>query len=272
MRVAEAIQNARKAAGLTQEQLAAKAFVTRQAVSRWETGESEPGIDMRKLLASILGVPVADLLDLPDAPACQCCGTPFDVPNMPFGTNADGTENPDYCGWCYRDGEFTGSGLDEIIERNVPYLVQATGYSQEEAVSFMGAVLPTLKRWRQVENRDVAANLRRSSMYVCPSCSNVVWASGEAEVTCCGNVLEPLAATKNDGALHATVRKADGFQEVHVLHPMTKQDHLLFIAAIGDDLIRIKRLYPEQEARAEFALQGPCSLYAYGNDCGLVEL
>ena len=91
MSVGETILTARKNAGLTQEQLAAKVYVTRQAVSRWETGESEPSIDMRKLLANILGVPVASLLDLPDAPACQCCGTPFDVPDMPFGTNADGT-------------------------------------------------------------------------------------------------------------------------------------------------------------------------------------
>lgn len=112
MSVGQTIQNARKKAGLTQEQLAAKVFVTRQAVSRWEMGESEPGIDMRKLLASILNVPVAELLDLPDAPTCQCCGTPFDVPNMPFGTNADGTENPDYCGWCYKNGQFTGASLD----------------------------------------------------------------------------------------------------------------------------------------------------------------
>ena len=50
MGFSEAIQNARKNAGITQEQLAAKVFVTRQAVSRWETGESEPSIDMRKLL------------------------------------------------------------------------------------------------------------------------------------------------------------------------------------------------------------------------------
>jgi hypothetical protein len=53
---------------------------------------------------------------------------------------------------------------------------------------------------------------------------------------------------------------------------MTKQDHLLFIAAIGDDLFRVKRLYPEQEARAEFPLQGPCKVYVYGSECGLVEL
>ena len=272
MGVGEAIQQARRKSGLTQEQLASKVYVTRQAVSRWETGESEPGVDMRKLLASVLDVPVTGLFDLPDAPTCQCCGTPFDVPNMPFGTNADGTQNPDYCGWCYQDGEFTSGGLDEIIEHNVPYLMQATGYSAEEAVSFMGAVLPTLKRWSSVENRNVAANLKKSSFYVCPDCANIIWSAGEAAVTCCGNVLEPLVAKENGGALDAVVKVEDGCQRVSISHPMSKQDHLLFIAAVGDDLIRIKRLYPEQEARAEFALQGPCAVYAYGSSCGLVQL
>ena len=71
MSIAETIQSARKSAGLTQEQLAARVYVTRQAVSRWETGESEPSIDMRKLLASVLDVPVTDLFDLPDAPSCR---------------------------------------------------------------------------------------------------------------------------------------------------------------------------------------------------------
>lgn len=272
MGIGEKIQQARREAGLTQEQLAAKVYVTRQAVSRWETGESEPGIDMRKLLARVLGVPVARLLDLPDAPACQCCGTPFDVPDMPLGTNADGTENPDYCGWCYQGGEFTGGGLDEIVERNVPYLVQATGCSAEEAVSFMGALLPTLKRWREAENRNKAANLKRGSFYVCPDCANVAWSAGEAAVSCCGNALEPLRASGDPDALDAAVDVADGCQRVEIAHPMTKDDHLLFIAAAGDDLVRIKRLYPEQEARAEFSLQGPCRLYAYGSACGLVEL
>lgn len=272
MGVGKAILDARKNAGLTQEQLAAKVYVTRQAVSRWENDDSEPSIDMRKLLASVLEVPVTYLFDLPDAPTCQCCGTPFDIPNMPFGTNADGTENRDYCGWCYQNGEFTSSGLDEIIERNVPYLMQATGYTQEEAVSFMGALLPTLKRWSTVENRNVAANLKRSVMHVCPSCANIVWSAGDVTASCCGNALEPLTAKKNAGILDASVQRVDGCLRVHITHPMTKQDHLLFIAAIGDDLVRIKRLYPQQEARAEFPLQGPCKLYAYGSACGLVEL
>lgn len=272
MKVGEAIATARQRAGLTQEQLAAEVYVTRQAVSRWERGESEPGIDMRKLLASALGIPVVELLELPDAPACQCCGTPFDVPNMPFGTNADGTENPDYCGWCYRDGEFTSAGLDDLIERNVPYLMEATGYTQEEAVSFMGALVPTLKRWRGVENGNRAANAKRSTFYVCSSCGNIVWSMGEAAVACCGGALEPLAAHANDGSLQASVGIADGRLQVAIEHPMTKADHLSFIAAVGDDCVRIKRLYPEQEARAELVPQGPCAVYAYGSGCGLVRL
>ena len=101
MATKDTLAQARKEAGLTQEELARKVYVTRQAVSRWETGETTPSIDMTKLLASALGVPVMRLLDLPAEPSCQCCGTPFSVPNMDRGHDADGHENPHYCKWCY---------------------------------------------------------------------------------------------------------------------------------------------------------------------------
>lgn len=107
---------------------------------------------------------------------------------------------------------------------------------------------------------------------MCPGCANVVWSSGEAAVGCCGNAPEPLRARDNDGALEATVEMADGCQRVRVAHHMVKNDHLLFVAAVGDDVVRIKRLYSEQEAYAEFLMQGPCKLYAYDNECGLIEL
>ena len=148
MTIKEALPAIRKEKGMTQEELAAKVYVTRQAVSRWETGETTPSIDMAKLLASVLDVPVMRLLDLPQEPACQCCGTPFSVPNMDKGTDADGTENPAFCKWCYDGGEFADATMDEVIEKSAPYLVQATGVSLDEAVSFMGALLPTLDRWK----------------------------------------------------------------------------------------------------------------------------
>ena len=149
MTIKDVLPEIRKEKGLTQEELAAKVYVTRQAVSRWETGETTPSIDMAKLLASVLDVPVVRLLDLPQEPACQCCGTPFSVPNMPKGSDADGAENPNYCKWCYDEGQFASATMDDVIEKSAPYLMQATGVSLDEAVSFMGALLPNLKRWNQ---------------------------------------------------------------------------------------------------------------------------
>ena len=149
MAMKDVLPQLRQERGMTQQDLARKLYVTRQAVSRWETGETTPSIDMAKLLASVLDVPVMRLLDLPQEPACQCCGTPFSVPNMDKGTDADGTENPAFCKWCYDGGEFADATMDEVIEKSAPYLVQATGVSLDEAVSFMGALLPTLDRWKQ---------------------------------------------------------------------------------------------------------------------------
>ena len=149
MTIKDVLPEIRKEKGLTQEELAAKVYVTRQAVSRWETGETTPSIDMAKLLASVLDVPVVRLLDLPQEPACQCCGTPFSVPNMPKGSDADGAENPNYCKWCYDEGQFASATMDDVIEKSAPYLMQATGVSLDEAVSFMGALLPTLARWKK---------------------------------------------------------------------------------------------------------------------------
>lgn len=51
----------RKLKHLTQEGLAEKVGVTRQAVAKWETGESEPTLEKAKLLSEVLGVSLDDL-------------------------------------------------------------------------------------------------------------------------------------------------------------------------------------------------------------------
>ena len=49
--------------GLSQDELAEKIMVTRQAVSRWENGESLPDIEKCKRLADVFGVTVDDLIN-----------------------------------------------------------------------------------------------------------------------------------------------------------------------------------------------------------------
>ena len=63
MTLSEKLQSLRKAAGLSQEALAERLNVTRQAVSKWETGEGKPDIDNLLPLAKLLGTTVDYLLD-----------------------------------------------------------------------------------------------------------------------------------------------------------------------------------------------------------------
>ncbi|MBQ5825050.1 MAG: helix-turn-helix transcriptional regulator [Clostridia bacterium] len=58
----EKIQELRKQKGLTQEELAELLFVSRTAVSKWESGRGYPNIESLKALAKFFGVTVDELL------------------------------------------------------------------------------------------------------------------------------------------------------------------------------------------------------------------
>ena len=63
MTLGEKIQTARKQAGLTQEQLARKLFVTRAAVAKWESNGGTPDVQNLKTLARLFNTPMEDLLN-----------------------------------------------------------------------------------------------------------------------------------------------------------------------------------------------------------------
>ena len=60
--LADQLRASRAAAGLSQDALAARLHVTRQSVSHWETGRSEPDLDTLAQLARELGTDAATLL------------------------------------------------------------------------------------------------------------------------------------------------------------------------------------------------------------------
>lgn len=62
METKDVLLELRKKSRLTQDELAKKAFVTRQAVSRWETGETVPNVDTLKLLSKLYNVSINTLL------------------------------------------------------------------------------------------------------------------------------------------------------------------------------------------------------------------
>ena len=106
----------RKKAGLSQNDLAEKLFVTRQAVSRWETGDTVPEIETLQAISQLFGVTINDLLGYPTDLRCQSCGMPL-IPEQ-MGREKDGTLNEHYCKWCWDNGAFLREcTMEEMVEQ-----------------------------------------------------------------------------------------------------------------------------------------------------------
>ena len=105
METKDIILELRTKMGLSQDELANKIYVTRQAVSRWENGETIPNTETLKLLSELFGVSINTLLGSPRKLVCRCCGMTLE--DMSISHENDGTCNEDYCKWCYSGGEFT---------------------------------------------------------------------------------------------------------------------------------------------------------------------
>ena len=63
MTLGEKIKETRKSAGLTQEQIAEKLMVSRQAITKWESDKGIPDVDNLKAISSLLNVSIDYLLD-----------------------------------------------------------------------------------------------------------------------------------------------------------------------------------------------------------------
>ncbi len=133
---------------LSQDELAEKVFVTRQAVSRWETGETVPSTETLKLLSKLFHVSINTLLGAPRQLVCQCCGMPLD--DAILGRNRDGTLNEDYCHWCLADGTYTYHDMDDLIAVCVRQMANDQ-FSEEEARAYLEQKLPTLDYWKRQE-------------------------------------------------------------------------------------------------------------------------
>ena len=158
----------RKAAGLTQEQLGARVGVTRQAVSKWESGQVSPDVATVARLCGALNVS-ADFLVLgkePEEPgeegagpeACPCCGRPVysgicsgcgyrprpcpeDPGRYALITTQPPVERADYAQdlvqVCGLDSEDAGTRIETARQNHSPFLLRRG--LEKPAVLFLAA-------------------------------------------------------------------------------------------------------------------------------------
>ena len=144
----------------------------------------------------------------------------------------------------------------------------------EPLAAALGVSVLELMQGEPVINRNRAANLLRSKLYVCPVCGNVLHATGQAVVSCCGVALpaQDIAEAENADEHHQlTVERVEDELFVTIHHPMTKEHSISFIAYLTGDKFQLVKLYPEGNANCRFPLRGKGVLYFYCNRHGLMK-
>lgn len=151
MTTKDIIRELRVSRKMSQDELAAKVFVTRQAVSRWENGETIPNTETLKLLSGLFDVSINTLLGSPRKLICQCCGMPLD--DQTISRETDGSFNEDYCKWCYSEGNFVYKSIDELIDFLAGHMSNES-WPPEQVREYLSRQLPKLGHWSRGENSD----------------------------------------------------------------------------------------------------------------------
>ena len=129
--------------------------------------------------------------------------------------------------------------------------------------------VPELLCGQTVVNANRAANMLKSRFYLCPVCGNVIFARGDALISCCGIQLPAAEAEDADEEHRMNVERIEDEIYISLDHPMSKEHSLSFIAYMTADRCETVTLYPEGGAEARFFYRGSGWLYTCCNRHGL---
>lgn len=153
----------------------------------------------------------------------------------------------------------TAKGLPDISL--LEPLSQALGVSVSELLS-----------GNTVVNKNISSNILFSKFYVCPVCGNIIHATGESVISCCGITLPPLEAEEPDDEHRITIEPVEDEKFITVSHPMTKSHFISFLAYVTSDKVHFVKLYPEGNAETRMQFRGRGYLYLYCNKHGLMKV
>ena len=147
METRDIIKKLREKNGLTQEQMAERLMISRQAISRWENGETQPDTESLKLLSKEFNVSINTLLGTPRQLICQCCGMPLNEDSL-ISREKDGSYNEDYCKWCYADGKFVYQSKESLVDYLVSHMPNPDKLKDEDRRIQFDVYLSQLKHWK----------------------------------------------------------------------------------------------------------------------------
>lgn len=118
-------------------------------------------------------------------------------------------------------------------------------------------------------SREKGDSMKRIRFFVCPHCGNVVTATGEASVSCCGRRLEALTPQRAEGTHRLQAEAVEDEWFLTAEHPMEKGHFLSFVAFVTGERCLLIRTYPEWEMQVRIPRRGHGKLLHYCTEHGL---
>lgn len=109
--------------------------------------------------------------------------------------------------------------------------------------------IQSILQGRLIKNRSVGSNMNYLKFYRCPTCGNLVTSIKDIEISCCGNILNPVSSKiSEEEKYRPIIREFDGQYTVSFNHPMTKDDYISNVIIVQYNQIMSINLFAEQEA------------------------
>lgn len=138
-----------------------------------------------------------------------------------------------------------------------------------ELARLFGTPIETLLCGTALTTEPIGGNMKKSEFYVCPKCGNLLTATAPAQVCCCGQILEPLAAQKADEHHSLNLELIEDEYFVSCEHEMKKDHYISFAAFVSGDKLLIVKQYPEWGLQFRMPRLGHGKLYFYCTIHGL---
>lgn len=162
-----------------------------------------------------------------------------------------------------------------VSDKTISKWENAKGYPDitliEPLAAALGLSTIELLSGNSIINQNRSSNMLRTKIYVCPVCGNVLMATGEAVISCCGITLPAMVAEKTDEEHICHVERVEDEYYVTIHHDMTKEHYISYILGVSDNGIQMVKLYPEEMAEARFKVNRTGKIMFYCNHHGLYE-
>lgn len=87
--------------------------------------------------------------------------------------------------------------------------------------------------------------MKQLKFYICPQCGNLITATAEAAVSCCGKKLSAIQPKKAEDNEKLSVELIENEYFISSGHEMTREHHISFVALLTGDSLILRKQYPE---------------------------